>query len=167
MNKRIVLISVVVVALIVGGFGYLFLTSSRSENAENQSSEQTSSTTTEPAATKSEPAAEPTAQTAPQPGTYTDYSEAAVQTTAGTKLVFFHAPWCPQCRALEASIKSQGVPSGVTIFKTDYDSSQALRQKYGVTIQTTVVKVDDNGNLVAKFVAYDDPSIDAVTKELL
>jgi len=59
------------------------------------------------------------------------------------------------------------VPDGVTIFKTDYDSNQALRQKYGVTIQTTLVKIDDDGKLVKKYVAYDEPTLESLTKNLL
>jgi thiol-disulfide isomerase/thioredoxin len=100
------------------------------------------------------------------PGTYTAYSAEAVAKTAGRKILFFHAPWCPQCRALEQSIQSETIPAKVTIFKVDYDSSTTLRQKYGVTIQTTLVEVDSNGNLIQKYVAYDTPSLDAVVKAL-
>lgn len=100
-------------------------------------------------------------------GSYIDYSDGVIESTSGTKLLFFHAPWCPQCRALDADIRENGVPEGVTIIKVDYDTNQSLRQKYGVTIQTTVVKVDDVGSLVEKFVAYDEPSLSAVRENLL
>lgn len=103
----------------------------------------------------------------PGAGAYLDYDPNIIAKTPGTKLLFFHAPWCPQCRALEADIKSRGVPSGVAIIKVDYDSHQNLRQKYGVTIQTTLVKVDDKGGLVKKYVAYDEPSLDALKRNLL
>lgn len=99
-------------------------------------------------------------------GSYIDYSQSAIADTAGTKLLFFYAPWCPQCRALESDIKTSGVPKGVTVIKVDYDTNQQLRQKYGVTIQTTVVRIDDSGNLTKKYVAYDEPSIDSVIKNL-
>jgi len=102
-----------------------------------------------------------------QPGSYVTYSEAAILDTVGTKLLFFHAPWCPQCRAMEASIESDGIPSGVTVFKVDYDSNQALRQKHGVTLQTTFVKIDDQGNKIASYVAYEEPQFSAVERELL
>lgn len=108
-----------------------------------------------------------TANEATEAGTYRDYSESAFSATSGTRLLFFHAPWCPQCRSLEASIQASTIPSGVTIFKVDYDSNQSLRQKYGVTIQTTVVRVDDSGNLSEKYVAYDDPSFANVAENLL
>ena len=98
---------------------------------------------------------------------YIDYYDGVIAATAGQKILFFHAPWCPQCRALEASIKAGQIPAGVTIIKTDYDSMQSLRQKYGVTIQTTLVKVDDQGNLIKKYVAYDEPTLDNLVKNLL
>lgn len=100
-------------------------------------------------------------------GQYIDYKDGVVQNTTGVKILFFHAPWCPQCQALEADIKAKGVPSGVSIIKVDYDTNQALRQKYGVTIQTTLVKVDNDGNLVDKYVAYDYPTLVSVQENLL
>lgn len=106
-----------------------------------------------------------TTQTAP--GTYIDYSADVIANTNGTKILFFHAPWCPQCKALEASIKAGPIPTDTTIIKVDYDSNQALKQKYGVTTQTTLVLVDDNGNLVKKYVAYSTPSLSAVISNLL
>lgn len=101
------------------------------------------------------------------PGAYVDYRDGIVAQTSGTKLLFFHAPWCSQCRSIDADIRKTNVPTNVTIIKVDYDSNQGLRQKYGVTLQTTVVKIDDAGNLVKKFVAYEDPTLAAITKELL
>jgi hypothetical protein len=69
--------------------------------------------------------------------------------------------------ALEEDIEANGVPDGVTIFKVDYDSNQDLRQEYGVTIQTTMVKVDDNGDEIESYVAYEDPTLDSVSAALL
>lgn len=100
-------------------------------------------------------------------GTYTAYSATKVNETKGTKILFFHASWCPQCRALDKSITEGTIPSGVTIFKVDYDTNQVLRQQYGVTIQTTLVKIDDNGKLAAKYVAYEHPTLQALIDNLL
>ncbi|HEX7259499.1 MAG TPA: thioredoxin family protein [Candidatus Saccharimonadia bacterium] len=102
-----------------------------------------------------------------QPGSYEAYASEKITATSNTKILFFHAPWCPQCRKLENDIKMQGVPEGVSIFKVDYDSNQALRKRYGVTIQTTMVKIDDQGNLVEKYVAYDEPTFANVGANLL
>jgi len=100
-------------------------------------------------------------------GRYVDYSESIIANTTGRKILFFHAPWCPQCRQLEKSITTGVIPENTTIIKVDYDSMQSLRQKYGVTLQTTLVLVDDAGQLVKKFNAYDDPSLNRVVQELL
>ncbi|MCA9333116.1 thioredoxin family protein [Candidatus Saccharibacteria bacterium] len=97
---------------------------------------------------------------------YIDYSEQAVADTKGEKILFFHAEWCPKCRALDKDIKEQGLPENVTVFKVDYDSNQELRKKHGVTIQTTVVKIDDNGDTLIKLVVYDNPTIDNVLLNL-
>ena len=100
-------------------------------------------------------------------GVYMDYSPQAVADTKGVRLLFFYASWCPQCRALDQSIKETVLPAGVTIFKVDYDSNQALRQRYGVTLQTTLVKIDADGNKVKSYVTYDEPSYATIARELL
>lgn len=103
------------------------------------------------------------------PGRYVVYSQEAFDDASDkTRLLFFHASWCPQCRALDESIMSeQALPSEVVIYKVDYDNSQDLRQRYGVTIQTTVVRVDARGEKVASYVAYDSPSFASVEEALL
>lgn len=108
------------------------------------------------------------ATTTPASGAgYVAYSEDSLSTTAGDKVLFFHAPWCWQCREIEKGINEQGVPAGLTIFKVDYDTHQDLRKKYGVTLQTTFVKVDDKGNKLESYVAYDEPTFDAVKRNFL
>lgn len=91
-----------------------------------------------------------------KPGAYKDYSEATVmaEQAAGNKVVlFFHAPWCPFCKAADAEFKARlgEIPAGVTVLKTDYDSNTELKQKYGVTYQHTFVQVDNNLNQVSKW----------------
>ncbi|MDJ0324823.1 thioredoxin family protein [Cryobacterium sp. PH31-AA6] len=112
-------------------------------------------------------AADEPAATAPvTPGTsagaYVEYSDGIIAKTAGTKVLFFHASWCPNCRALEKDIIAGPIPAGLTIIKVDFDNSTDLRQKYGVTLQTTVVYVDDDGAELGKKVLSEDPSLDAL-----
>lgn len=154
MNKRFVSIAVVVVLLLLGGLLWI--------NSGDQKLPQTNST--EP--TKSTQDNTDTVAPGKNIGSYEDYSESKLAAATGTKILFFHARWCPQCRALEADIKKQGVPAGTTIFKVDYDNSQSLRKKYGVTLQTTVVKVDDQGNLISKFTPYQKPTLENALSNL-
>ncbi len=151
-------ISIAVFILLVAGAGVFVAT--RSDN-QNQTASDAATTTPTTTITTGPVANNQSA------GRYVDYSPQALAEATGQKVLFFHAPWCPQCRSVEKGIKEQGVPAGVTILKVDYDSNQALRQKYGVTIQTTFVKLDDAGNKSGLYVAYEQPTFDAVKQNFL
>lgn len=99
-------------------------------------------------------------------GAYVDYSPTAIADAKGDTLLFFHATWCPTCRTLESDILSSGVPVGVTVIKVDYDTHQDLRQKYGVTVQTTFVKVDRAGEALKSVVPSNDLRLAAVVTAL-
>jgi hypothetical protein len=117
------------------------------------------SATPEPTATASPTETAAPAPPAPAEGAYIEYADGIIEQTAGPKVLFFHAPWCPQCRKLDDQLVAEGAPDGLTVFKVDYDSRGDLRQRYGVTLQTTVVFVDDAGQALSSTVLYDDPSI--------
>lgn len=130
------------------------------ETADDSASPTTSASTplTTPAAgDDSSPSCEAT-------GRYADYSEAAVADECYTDtILFFHAPWCPECRGFEEAIKSGEVPEGAQILKVDYDSSTDLRKQHGVTIQSTFVRVDPAGKTVKLWSGYgQDKSVDAI-----
>jgi thiol-disulfide isomerase/thioredoxin len=150
MNKKLLVVVVAVVVAIGGGLAYLATQNKTESPPETPAAQET-----------------PADTTGAMSGRYIDYDESELAKTEDTKILFFHAPWCPQCRALETDILDKGVPDGVTIFKVDYDSNQALRQKYGVTIQTTLVKVDGDGNSLGQFVAYSEPTLESVKQNLL
>ena len=101
--------------------------------------------------------------------TYVTYSEEALaQAHANGKrpVLFFHASWCPTCKALndELNEKISTLPSDVVILKTDYDTYTELKQKYGVTIQHTLVQVDTQGNEVSKWVGG---NVDTIIQKVL
>jgi thiol-disulfide isomerase/thioredoxin len=82
-------------------------------------------------------------------GVYAQYSvNALAQNSTGINIIFFHAPWCPTCKAAEADINANldKIPENFQILKTDFDTSTELKKKYGVTSQSTFVKVDKDGN---------------------
>lgn len=150
----------VIFLFIALGSGAIAFTASQEEPpTETQTS--TASQPTSPATS--------TSNTAPvdENGSYVTYSEEALANADGQKVLFFHAPWCPQCRSIESGIESQGVPAGYTIIKVDYDSNQDLRAKYGVRLQTSFVKIDENNEKIDDFVAYNEPTFDAVKRDYL
>jgi thiol-disulfide isomerase/thioredoxin len=158
MNKKAIVIIGVVLLAIGGGMAYLL----GNDDAGQEMDDMTSQTTSDTSST-----ATSVAENMPTPGAYVEYSDTAIAQAEGTKLLFFHAPWCPQCRDLEADIEAKGIPDGVTIIKVDYDSNQALRKQYGITLQTTFARINDSGELEEKFVAYDDPRLEPVLENLL
>lgn len=97
-------------------------------------------------------------------GRYEPYDPALVSGAGyNDTILFFHASWCPECRAFEAAINESGVPDGAQILKVDYDSSADLRQQYGVTIQSSFVKVNAAGERQSSWVGYGkDKSVDAI-----
>ena len=85
-------------------------------------------------------------------GTYEAYTaDKLALANSGDVVLFFHASWCPTCRAADASIRSTGVPDGLAILKLDFDTQTELKKKYGVTVQHTFVQVDAHGNLLKKW----------------
>ncbi len=165
MKRTIAAWAGIIIIVTLLGTGYVYWQNSMAADAQNAASEQKTQRMT--ATAVSEPSDEVAKAAASQPGVYKEYQEGLVASTDGVTLLFFHAPWCPQCRMIESDIKEQGVPDGVTILKVDYDSNQALRQKYGVTLQTTFVEIDKDGAAVEKYVAYNEPTFDSVKANLL
>lgn len=81
--------------------------------------------------------------------TYSAYSP-SVLANGETKVLFFHAPWCPVCRAADADLLSlfASMHPSRSVYKVDYDAETALKSRYGVTYQHTFVLVDGEGNAV-------------------
>lgn len=83
---------------------------------------------------------------------YTTYNENELKNASWNIVLFFHANWCPTCIATDKDIISKWVPDNLTILKTDFDSETELKKKYEVTTQTTFVQVDNQGNMIKKWV---------------
>lgn len=170
MNKKIAAVTIGLVVVVGGSLVAYGATRAGDVTASDATSSASKTAAPEAAATESAPAQTTAPEAAAAPaaeGVYVDYSPTAIAEATGDTVLFFHAPWCPQCREVESDILSSGVPAGVTIIKVDYDSNQDLRQQYGVTIQTTFVEVDRDGEKLQSFVASDDPRLAAVISALL
>ena len=106
-----------------------------------------------------------TAAVASPSGKYSQYSVTNLaQNASGTNIIFFHAPWCPACRAIESEINANlnKLPEGFQILKADFDTSTALKQKYGITQQSTFVKVDKDGNKLGTSAQFDLKTVDDI-----
>lgn len=134
------------------------------ETADDSASPTTTSASVPPTSPTSPAAGNDSSPSCEATGRYADYSEAAVADECYTDtILFFHAPWCPECRGFEEAIKSGEVPDGAQILKVDYDSATDLRKQHGVTIQSTFVRVDPAGKTVKLWSGYgQDKSVDAI-----
>ncbi len=114
------------------------------------------------------PAAGSAAAGTAQAGSFTAYTPEAVSSASESDKVvlFFHATWCSTCKLLASDIEANAanIPAGVKILKVDYDSETALKQKYGVRLQHTLVQVRPDGSQIATWNLSRD--LDAVLKEI-
>ncbi|MBK6888105.1 MAG: thioredoxin family protein [Tetrasphaera sp.] len=96
-----------------------------------------------------------------QRGTYVSYADyqSSMSMYQGSKVVlFFHAPWCPDCRATDAALPAGSLlPDRIAVgVKSDYGSMTELKQKYGITQQHTFVQVDASGTALKKWTGTKD-----------
>jgi thiol-disulfide isomerase/thioredoxin len=86
-----------------------------------------------------------------EPAIYEAYSPEKRQELEGVKpfAIFFHASWCPICRAIEADLKANlsSYPDGLHILVADYDTEAELKKEFGVTRQYYFVIFDTNGEV--------------------
>ena len=134
------------------------------ETAQSSAESSSPSTPSSEAVPATSPSTDGSTASCETPGRYADYSaEAAADVCYTDTILFFHAPWCPECRGFEKAIESGTVPDGAQILKVDYDSATDLRKKYEVTIQSTFVRVDATGKRIKLWSGYgQDKSVDAI-----
>ena len=163
MDKKVISIIALFLVVVAAAVAYLVFDTPSTDTSYAPSTER-QPTTSAPSADKPESV---TPADSPVKAQYIEYTADTFRTDAGQKVLFFHADWCPQCRAIDADIK-QNIESleGVTIYKVNYDSEIELRKLYGVTLQTTLVKTDGAGKAIDTFVAYDTPSLQSVRDNL-
>jgi thioredoxin 1 len=66
----------------------------------------------------------------------------AAQKAGKPILVWVHAPWCPVCREQAktiARVTAEPAYRDMRVFRIDYDTQKPLWQKFGATMQSTVI----------------------------
>lgn len=153
-NSNYIYIAIVAV-LLLGAAVVFFQSSDTSSPTQPAQSEQatvseTSDTSTNETITETQ---DSQAQLLQPYQVYSPEALEAAQETDNNILLFFHATWCPSCRALDSELTSNlaEIPENLTIFKVNYDAETELKQQYGVTTQHTLVQIDSDGNEVTKW----------------
>lgn len=96
---------------------------------------------------------------------YTPEIFASVSET-DTVVLFFHATWCPTCKQLADDItaNAERIPTDVRILLVNFDTATDLKQKYGVTLQHTLVQVDAVGSEAGRWIGT--PTLDKLLSQL-
>ena len=94
---------------------------------------------------------------------YVEYSSDMLA-DGNSKVLFFHATWCPSCKAADKSFTANDNTIGVDVVKVDYDSYTDLKEKYGIVSQHTFVFVDSEGNMMKRW--FGSRSYEDILKEL-
>lgn len=87
---------------------------------------------------------------------YSDAAFASALADGKTVILDFHADWCPVCKSNEPKIKAAFESSSDTDlvgFVVDYDNAIELRKQFGITMQSTLIKVE--GSSVAEVIKVD------------
>ena len=81
-----------------------------------------------------------------------------------TTLVFFHAPWCPVCKAQEPKVLAHlnGDAKDVVALKVDYDTNMDLRKEMNVQKQSTLILYGGGKEIARISYVSDDASIDGL-----
>lgn len=69
-----------------------------------------------------------------------------------TFAIYFHADWCGTCHSFEAGLQKSlpDMPPNFVMLRANYDTERALKEKYSVFSQTTVIIIDETGKKVYK-----------------
>ncbi len=143
MNKTIVVIGVIILVLVGGGWYIAKQNSKQVEQAKMAQEKATMMVADKNSAAR-----------------YVVYSKSAFDQAAnGRRVLYFYATWCPICQPTDADLKanSSKIPSDVTVLRVNYndpDTDQEekdLAKKYAVTYQHTFVQIDAQGKEVTKW----------------
>lgn len=155
MKTILIIIGVIV---IIFGVGYLITTTSEesTEGIQESAAEamlgNNAIAPKETTVTNTSTSTDATATTDVAPGIYTVYDADAIAHSVAKHIVlFFHASWCPSCKALESDIvaHADSIPAGVEIYKVDYDTATALKRQYGITVQHSIVEITASGEALS------------------
>ncbi len=100
-------------------------------------------------------------------GSFEDYDIDKLPNYADRRIIlFFFAAWSEFSRdlALDIETNRDQIPLDVIILKTDFDRRLSLKTKYGVLKENTFVQIDENGQLVKKWV--DSKNLEEIILEL-
>ena len=94
---------------------------------------------------------------------YFEYSDENLKIAGenGKAVLFFATNWCSTCTELDRQLinENEKLDDGISVLKIDFDNSPELKDRYGVTVQHTLVQVDQVGNEITRWIGGDIETI--------
>ncbi len=94
----------------------------------------------------------------------------AAQKAGKPIVVWVHAPWCPVCRQQAktiARVTAEPAYRDMQVFRVDYDTQKALWQKFGATMQSTVIAFHGKRETARIAHETDDGKVSAVIRSAI
>ena len=94
----------------------------------------------------------------------------AAQKAGKPIIVWVHAPWCPVCRQQAKTIarmSAEPAYRNLQVFRIDYDTQKALWQKFGATMQSTVIAFHGKRETARIAHETDDAKVSAVIRSTI
>ncbi|QXQ06197.1 thioredoxin family protein [Sphingosinicellaceae bacterium] len=107
----------------------------------------------------------PAVAAAPAVQPYNQAAFDAAQKAGKPIIVWVHAPWCPVCREQAktiARVTAQPAYKDMQVFRIDFDTQKPLWQKFGATMQSTVIAFHGKRETARISHDTDDAKISAV-----
>lgn len=84
---------------------------------------------------------------------YLNYDEKLIKDFDWRIILEFYANWCSTCKSFDKSLEDYDLPEDILILKVDFDNSEELRKKYSVLTQSTFVEINNNWDILNRFIA--------------
>ena len=96
---------------------------------------------------------------------FSTLEDAQMYAKEGPAVLFFYATWCPTCKAAMKEFNAHAGDFGdIALYIVDYDNSDDLQKKYGVSYQHTFVQIDPHGEALVKWNGGDFDKLLAAVK---
>lgn len=83
---------------------------------------------------------------------FKDGEQAMMLAESKPTVLFFYATWCPTCQAAVEDLRANvSALEEINLLIVDYDNSDDLQMKYGITYQHTFVQIGPDGKEIAKW----------------
>ncbi len=163
MNKKIIIISGIILIILIISFGSIYLLISNNKNHKmvlhDEMMNEPTTMMNENKMVKDDNKMTDEGTKMMEKSKYVEYSKTNLESASDKRVLFFYASWCPTCRPADVNFKANisKIPDNVTLFRVNYNDPETnqeekdLDRKYNVTYQHTFVQIDAKGKEITRW----------------